>query len=855
MHGKHTRFGDIIPLARGRMEENGSKFTLIESDNHSCMDKRNCKLPDEIPKNVTVMWMVEMIRHRNPSRGHANELKLTVFPIKQIKSTDNNNKRETKRIPHPYPRSFVIRDKDYPFYFVDTGLPLVTEGTPPSSEQIQKRTFDMISGLAQNNFDNYHLPLHFNYEGHDQLNTGEFYAGGVQDIDPTAPSYPPYGNSISPSPYQSISEHLLQPGHQIRFPTHEGITGPSANFLDRISTTPLTATHLHHHFYSNRNHNNNYGFNKENLYDKHAGHEVIESYTLGNLQHLQENPVDLNTNHYGSELQKPLISHTHPQSLHQRPHPALIKFPSGSGSPHSYHDNQQFTGYTKPEQYQVYQNEHHPASLPTRFATSDHLQIPSPLPVQQSNSGYYNQQEIPLTTAAGKFYAPFHMYPATHVHPRPNQPILLHPASPTQPFHGNYQLDNNQFSEPDPIYHQQISILRQHLEPHLLPHQNPGYADAIQHHRPINVDHVTNHGQLIHTPGTLDVIPLNNQGVPITPSKATVLTTGTGGYEIPTGKLQLEPEHNGSKYDQLSSPSGSDGTDFTSGGNDPRQAAYPDSINAQLPPPTQNEDLNVPYVDSTVIASQTSAELVDRPKPPQKIRQKQRNPDSSRKKKPTTTETFSEVASTQNTLQSTLTLEQIKRVRNRGSFLQPKSTTEKAILKWMPKRTKPRVQDDFNSLGEVPENFNRSIPSVPPTNTSTELDTTSVSMPVTTTQKIFIVTPTQIVDEDEPMTSISTSISYKVGDEEHRTVTSDLANDVAQQLYNGFLPTIRPGVGGVVDVAPGKLSRINTNISTVTLFRASDERDDDGNSRPTTGTTIEEEQIARTILRHADGVN
>lgn len=839
------------------MEENGSKFILIESDYQSCMDKRSCKLSDEIPNNVTVLWMVEMIRHRNPSRGHANELKLTVFPIRRLKGTDNNSKREAKRDPHPYPRSFVIRDKDYPLYFVDTGLPtLFVERSSPTATPIQKRTFDMITSLADNNFDSYHLPLHFNYNGNDQLNTGEFYAGEIQDIGPTVPTYQNYGNSISSTPYQSISEQVLHSGHHIRFPTTEGITGPSSAFLDRISTTPLTATHLHHHFYLNRNQIDSNLFHKGHLYDKHAGHGVHEPYNLGNLQNLHHNSAGdlLDTNHHGFDQQKHNFAVNHQQSVNPPHISALIKFPSGTGAPsQSYHDNQQYNRLPTPTEHpQFHQLDPSGYALPKPYQFPEHLQIASP-PVPQTN-GYYAESAIPLTTAAGKFYAPFHMYPAAQVHPRLNQQILLHAASPTPPFQGSYQLDNNQYSEPDPIYHHHpLSVLGQHLQPHLLAHLNPSYANRIQHHQPINVDQISNNGQLVHTPGTLDVIPLNDQGHPITSSKPPVLSTGTGGYDIPSEKLHLEPDHNGSKYDQLPVPSGAD---FSSGGANPNQESYPDSINAQLPPPNQNEDQNVPYVDSTHLASQTSTELVDRPNPTPKIRQKYRNPDGPRKKKPTNTGPLSEAATTQNILQSPLTLEQIKRLRNRGSNYQPKTTTEKAILKWMPKKTKPRAQDDFNSL----EN-NNSLQSTPITITSTTRESTSKSelaatpsSSESTTQKVFIVTPTQEVDDDEA-TSISTSISYKVGDEEeHRTVTSSgLTNDIAQQVYNGFLPTIQPGGGvGVIDVAQGKLARINTNDSTVTLFRASDERDDD---RPMSGTTIEEEQIARSILKHADGLN
>lgn len=844
-HGKHTRFGDIIPLARGRLEYNGSAFVLIESEYQNCMDKRSCKLSSDISPNVTALWMVEMIRHRDRSRGHANELKLTVFPVKRTKATDNNNKRETKREQQSASKSFVVRDKDYPKYFVGTGVPAVIE-TSASSGVIQKRTFDMLSSLTQNTFDNYQFPLHFNYNGNnEELNIGEYFAGAGQDaVGTTAASYhtglQKYGNSISSTPYHAdlFSNHGQQ--QHIRFPASDAITGPGSEFIDRISTTPLTATHLHHHFYLNRN--TIPAFDKEHFYEKHTGNELPGTYNLASLHNLQDRPAD----HPGYDLQnikfdipdqvRPTGGYNHILSGHSQ-----VKFPSGGAAPISYQDHNHHNAFSL--------NEHvvHQQSPVTNYPQPHIFQFPTPLqivsPPTHQSSIYFNDHRIPLTTAGGQYYAPNHMFPSVQVHPRHNQPILANVVSSSAPFQGNFQLENHQFSEPDPVYHQQLSVLNQHLYPHLLAHQYPGYANGgIQNHQ-INSDGLSQ--TPVHNPGTLDVIPLDNLGNPIKnvnpPKRQPVLVTGTGGYDIPPQKLALEHGHNGSSYDQLENSPSPTGVDFTTGVD---IVNYPDSINAQLPAPDQNDDLTVPYVDSTVVASQTSSELVNVPKsttPRTVTREKPRNPELLRKRKrPSSTSVpNAEVATTTNrppSTQSPFPPDQIKRLRNRGGYFQPKTPTAKAILKWMPKRTKLRTSNEITS---VPDD---AIP--------TEEQTTQTPELASATPSFIIVTPTQ-QDDDEPMTSISTSISIKVGDNESPSVTKYLAKDVAQQLYNGFLPTIRPGFGGVVDVTQSNLTALNTNSSEVTLFRASDEREE----QPTSGTTVEEEQIARTILEHAQSLN
>lgn len=102
------KFGDIILMARGTLEkgENDS-YTFVQADpdcDRRCLDK------SQQWDNVTALWTVERIRHRDPDRGHRYELKFTVAPLNE----DKSNGADTG---YRISKSYIIRDEDYPKYF------------------------------------------------------------------------------------------------------------------------------------------------------------------------------------------------------------------------------------------------------------------------------------------------------------------------------------------------------------------------------------------------------------------------------------------------------------------------------------------------------------------------------------------------------------------------------------------------------------------------------------------------------------------------------------------------------------------------------------------------------------------
>lgn len=888
---------------------------------------------------------MEKIRHHDTSRGHAMELKLTIVPMRR-------NHAESKREivsgsggggggGQLKPRSFVVRDIDYPRYFDENA-----DGLAPRNK-IQKRTFDMF-GMSQPFFDNYRIPLHYNYQSKyaDNLNTGEYYVSG--DIGSQTTDRAFYQHPLPTIQYQSPSgfheQQQLQRPHSIRFPTASA--GSTNDYVDTVGTaSPFTSTHLHHHFYLNKNNVpivKATAFEKENLIEEHSskGEHIInhqvepvlqQNYSVDgfeggplstagypHLSPLYKNnypPSEHNIQHETHQSYQTPLAHT---KTHQ-PDPALQQNYSVDG-----YDGGIISTAGYPPISTVYKNSYTPSdhhikhethqSYQTPFAHSDpvavsppslyqhhqqypayvqpQLQLASP-PHQQF---YQPQQDISLTTAQ---YAPFQQHqlfpPIIDVHPRLNQIPLISKVHPI-PFQGNFKYEDDRFSDPDPMYHQQITTVTQHFNPHILSHLLPAYADP--HHlfgQRLNI----NYGQSSGTPG-----PRKPQAPPphqqpeqpmqVPPSPTEVTPT----EEEPTGKdnaADMQPQSPTGQEETIvqvdvPEPSGGDsptagGDSPTAGGDSPPTGAdsppadgdspptdvdsprtageveqsdgnieptsnnmepinpideitemkienssppiepsndygnmeqidpnskevtsnFPDSINAQLPPPEQGEDLTVPYVDSSSIVPNLKST-------PEKfqILVPSNNNHRTPLKPPYKTKASSTI------LQPVQTApDKVKRNRQRG-YLPTKATTEKPILKWMPKRSKPTKPHRTESV------------------ISTVLTASTTVKP-----NVVIVTPTHDIVE-EPRTSKSTSISFS-------SSASNMKPKLrrVQPKYIGFLPTVLPSSG--VSLTQGNVTTINTNSSELKLFRASDEDDGASNSGV-------DQQIARSIIKHAQNL-
>uniref|UniRef100_A0A182MWT0 Uncharacterized protein n=1 Tax=Anopheles culicifacies TaxID=139723 RepID=A0A182MWT0_9DIPT len=139
------RFGDIVELAHGRLEQEGDESYFL-------VQQQDGKL-DEIHRNVTALWKVERIRHRDDLRGHRYELKFTIAPSKVSTNEEPNQpalegEQEQSEIPVQN-RTYIIRDEDYPKYFA----PMISSPNAipmhRKNDQMFDRTFfDMVQAQA-----------------------------------------------------------------------------------------------------------------------------------------------------------------------------------------------------------------------------------------------------------------------------------------------------------------------------------------------------------------------------------------------------------------------------------------------------------------------------------------------------------------------------------------------------------------------------------------------------------------------------------------------------------------------------------------------------------------------------------
>ncbi|CRK95423.1 CLUMA_CG008899, isoform A [Clunio marinus] len=110
-------FGDIAVLAKGKLKRNTNETFSFEQINESCDEKCQTN-PDKYLENVTALWMVERIRHRDVSNNnHRYDLKFTIVPIYDDGKHQIDQNILENRLKSHMKRTFILRDTDYPVYF------------------------------------------------------------------------------------------------------------------------------------------------------------------------------------------------------------------------------------------------------------------------------------------------------------------------------------------------------------------------------------------------------------------------------------------------------------------------------------------------------------------------------------------------------------------------------------------------------------------------------------------------------------------------------------------------------------------------------------------------------------------
>lgn len=694
---KNRKFGDVINWANGKFESDASgEFRIVEL-HENCI--KRC--PDEALEKNTVFafWSVYKIRHRDETRGYRYEWKITVRAAKTSRS-DRKLDDDTLSV-----RSFLLRDYDYPKYFLK---PERINQMPGSERRMEKRIFSL--------YDRAEFPFRLNYQTQypappvqydqaEELNTGEYYRNGPAQQVPQQPTQ---------QQFQQTSQQIVQipqSSKPVRYHEYPPNHGASYN-------------NLHHHYFLNKNEVPVFKMShleKVHMYPPRPG---TKPYSNGFIPR-----------HHGSVVSvqpKQLIRNYPRNPANQQ---TLVHFPDDQISTHSpigpgpYDDNREsiLEGEVVTENTNIpfeanANNQNLFIPFPPRSANNEILSNINATPYQYE----INTSAIPAIPLFGSFIP---NQPNTDAQAALNQQQLFwlrsgNPFSNNVNFIGSYPYQENTYSELDPIYHSPVVVTPVSVLPNTIT------DDATK---------------------AVSQLPLQNSFIENTSYGAITENHQTTVYNTePTVTTLFDPSIAPTTLSQL---------------NEEKSSQYPDSINAQLPPPESGTDLRVPYVDSDKRQSSRRDQSNDASKYEHVTEDKR---DTSKQIKNAEIETEAPKVTTQPS-------------RNKYRSKSNNEATEKPKPKWEPKRSRQRMPGKYkipshDSKTENTENretrVNRrrspttrnqqTIDEVttiyPEAVTDLESETNTLFAPTTTTTEAPSI-------EDEPRTaqSVRKSISVHVG--------------------------------------------------------------------------------------------
>lgn len=740
-------------MARGKLEstaENGGGYNLVQTNAFKC--ERLCD--DDIESlegNVTALWMVEKVRHRDPSRGHRYEMRITIMPIGSMQQRKERTSKEVvfeKRMG----RSFILRDNDYPKYF-----------RAPTAAKVYKksdidRTFTLDFGGGPK-FQRQQYPFALNYRP--ELNVGEYYMRPPTIIPPNY--MPQLQHNVYPGQfYQFQTPNYINFDHLKNYnsftETTQPIRFPEVNTLltnkitDLNNQGPLT-THLHHHYYLNKM--------KVPLIKA----TVVENQFLGDHRGVTELYRGEPYKYITPIAQNDLKTHQPDYNNYQTPQ----VFPNQIPAPNAFYKNH-FSNHITHPQFQV---------------------------INQNPTPTYNAHQQPVTS--GQYSQPLQIPPNPLQTPQPfrqfhteTTPLKYRDEQPNHnqiiPFQESEKYDSNKFSDPDPLYH-------------------PSAQQAGSHYTETQSE---------------------------TNKKAQ-----QDGFDVITTKVK--PSANRYKNDEPRSQK--------------PDSRYPDSINAQLPPPERGTDTSVPYVETSVVTQKSEGVIIIPSISPSAYDQTS-SPSSPKQ----TADPRSSPA--------TKTSDKIKtRAKNSNLRQHFRTTTEKPIIKWMPKRRRLQNPQTTNATKTVPSKlYSSRIPqfdsskvenyiTVQPLQPSTTRATTDLRIPTISTKlNMRFKKPNlhnrdpeeeQVIKIDSSETPTKKSFSSSISIE-----TNDKLNN-KRRLFDNLRPRLKlksgTDNGDKLEMIKADIQTLKTNNTGMHLFRASDEMTDgdgDASSDP----------IAASILKHAKSI-
>lgn len=676
---KIQKFGDIVPLANGRLEINDYGHYVISETEENCI--KFCGDENNFEKNLTAFWMIEKIRHRDEERGHRFELKVTVMPVKRNRL---DNRRESASTLANKSRSFLIKDQDYPKYFQD-----LQNLDNKKRKRMEKRLFDT-------RYDNAVIPFHLNYRRpppaayYNNLNIGEYMPHGH------GPQFP-----ARPFDFQNPFDGPPLPPNQF--------SGLHPNVVPNYNPLP----NLHHHYFLN---NQDVPIFKTMVYEKehiYGGPTTApgptslpnhEQYQTTN-QNKDINPTSQTPIHF-PDHDNPLFHLTPPQQTHS--------------SYNAYGDNRDSYGQQRFNDPIEYGNSL--LSLPPRSNNQAYQSSPppyqfvsSPSPPPSTTAFYTNQNDAALN----QYHQPL-------FHSQQYQPQLYtagpfdlrYASTPQNQFEGSYPYQENTFSELDPIYHSTGAPLTA---------------------TPVNIGYIPTIINGVSDPSyAVSQLPLQNVDVSSSPPS------------IENQKLQENGDTNYTTPFNLISTS-------TQKRHQHGKENYPDSINAQLPPPDLGTDLTVPYVDATDTTQKAIVPRRSNGRRPVKPLQHDQNDANSNNDYVTTESQVQQKFETVKTKKVDNLSSKSTRYRTRG---QNSETTEKPVLKWVPKGRRRRPTTP-KSAGSDPERRRFG-----PSNTTESGTTTLVDLD-SGTESIVTMAPMYLHDEPRTSQSIKKSVSIQVGDKQN----------------------------------------------------------------------------------------
>lgn len=218
-HGFHNlnapTFGDIAVLAKGKLKKNEDQTFSFEQINERCDEQ--CQInADKYLENVTALWMVERIRHRDDTgMSHRYDLKFTIVPIYYDQRHQVDHNILENRLKNHMKRTFILRDSDYPNYFQPTPNRR-TDLFSPGVERSLSNFMGISPNSLMSNILGYNQPPQKQkHQPKDaRLNTGEFYMS------------PKISSSAKTHFHPTVSHHAagVPHDHRVRFPDSREMT-------------------------------------------------------------------------------------------------------------------------------------------------------------------------------------------------------------------------------------------------------------------------------------------------------------------------------------------------------------------------------------------------------------------------------------------------------------------------------------------------------------------------------------------------------------------------------------------------------------------------------------------------------